>query len=236
MTVALALAAGRGGGRVLDAAPAAGRTHGLAELMERPAERALLDGIRAYDDGQYAQAEKALRKALADGLQSSRDRATAHKLLAFITCTSERLADCEAAIPRGARRRPGLCAQPLRSRPSGVGPGLPQHDAVARRHALWRGAGSRIMGRAHARQAPASSRTPRCPADFLHPLRVYWEDTDAGGVVFYANYLKFFERARTEWLRALGFRSSSCCGEDGAMFVVTDTACATGAPPGWTMC
>jgi Tfp pilus assembly protein PilF len=68
---------------------------GLAEVMERPAERALLDGIRAYDDGQYAQAEKALRKALADGLQSGRDRATAHKLLAFITCTSERLSDCE---------------------------------------------------------------------------------------------------------------------------------------------
>jgi len=69
---------------------------GLAEVMERPAERALLDGIRAYDDGQYAQAETALRKALADGLQSSRDRATAHKLLAFITCTSERLSDCQA--------------------------------------------------------------------------------------------------------------------------------------------
>jgi Tfp pilus assembly protein PilF len=69
---------------------------GLAEVMERPAERALLDGIRAYDDGQYAQAETALRKALADGLQSSRDRATAHKLLAFITCTSERVADCQA--------------------------------------------------------------------------------------------------------------------------------------------
>ena len=69
---------------------------GLAEVMERPAERALLEGIRAYDDGQYAQAEKALRQALADGLQSARDRATAHKLLAFITCTSDRLADCQA--------------------------------------------------------------------------------------------------------------------------------------------
>ncbi len=69
---------------------------GLAEVMERPAERALLDGIRAYDDGQYAQAEKALRTALADGLQSARDRATAHKLLAFITCTSDRLADCQS--------------------------------------------------------------------------------------------------------------------------------------------
>ncbi|WP_340676517.1 YbgC/FadM family acyl-CoA thioesterase, partial [Paraglaciecola sp.] len=38
----------------------------------------------------------------------------------------------------------------------------------------------------------------------LHPIRVYYEDTDAGGIVYYANYLKFFERARTEWLRCLG--------------------------------
>jgi Tfp pilus assembly protein PilF len=75
---------------------------GLAEVMARPAERALLDGIRAYDDAQYAQAEKALRSALALGLQSARDRATAHKLLAFITCTSERLADCETQF-RAAR-------------------------------------------------------------------------------------------------------------------------------------
>ena len=77
------------------APPPAPKPTGLAEVMERPAERALFEGIRAYDDGQYAQAEKALRAALADGLQSARDRATAHKLLAFITCTSERLADCE---------------------------------------------------------------------------------------------------------------------------------------------
>ena len=84
------------------APPPAPKPTGLAEVMERPAERALLDGIRAYDDGQYAQAEKALRQALADGLQSARDRATAHKLLAFITCTSERLAECEAAF-RAAR-------------------------------------------------------------------------------------------------------------------------------------
>ncbi len=39
---------------------------------------------------------------------------------------------------------------------------------------------------------------------FEFPVRIYWEDTDAGGIVFYANYLKFFERARTEWLRSLG--------------------------------
>lgn len=48
-------------------------------------------------------------------------------------------------------------------------------------------------------QPAASLATP-----FSHQLRVYWEDTDAGGVVFYANDLKFFERARTEWLRHLG--------------------------------
>ena len=75
---------------------------GLAELMERPGERALFEGIRAYDDGQYAAAETALRKALAAGLQSGRDRASAHKLLAFITCTSERLAECVEAF-RAAR-------------------------------------------------------------------------------------------------------------------------------------
>ncbi len=57
----------------------------------------------------------------------------------------------------------------------------------------------------------------------LHTLRVYWEDTDAGGVVFYANYLKFFERARTEWLRALGFQQHDMAQRLGVMFVVSDT-------------
>ena len=60
--------------------------------------------------------------------------------------------------------------------------------------------------------------------DYQHTLRVYWEDTDAGGVVFYANYLKFFERARTEWLRSLGFGQERLRTETGAMFVVTDTS------------
>jgi acyl-CoA thioester hydrolase len=59
---------------------------------------------------------------------------------------------------------------------------------------------------------------------FRQPLRVYWEDTDAGGVVFYANYLKFFERARTEWLRALGFSQQQMLQADGVMFVVADTS------------
>jgi acyl-CoA thioester hydrolase len=54
------------------------------------------------------------------------------------------------------------------------------------------------------------------------PVRVYWEDTDAGGVVFYANYLKFFERARTEWLRSKGIQQSLLQSESGCIFVVTD--------------
>jgi acyl-CoA thioester hydrolase len=61
-------------------------------------------------------------------------------------------------------------------------------------------------------------------APFRLGLRVYWEDTDAGGVVYYANHLKFFERARTEWLRALGFSQERLRREGGAMFVVTDTS------------
>jgi Tfp pilus assembly protein PilF len=83
-------------------APAPKPANGLAELMDRPGERALVEGIRAYDDGQYPQSEAALRKALGAGLASPRDRASAHKLLAFITCTSERVAECEAQF-RAAR-------------------------------------------------------------------------------------------------------------------------------------
>ncbi|QWF37368.1 tol-pal system-associated acyl-CoA thioesterase [Bordetella hinzii] len=51
-------------------------------------------------------------------------------------------------------------------------------------------------------------------------VRVYYEDTDAGGVVFYANYLKFFERARTEWLRGLGVDQSRLAREEKRLFVV----------------
>lgn len=55
---------------------------------------------------------------------------------------------------------------------------------------------------------------------FVWPVRVYWEDTDAGGVVYYANYLKFLERARTEWLRALGIEQTELAEQDGVLFVV----------------
>jgi acyl-CoA thioester hydrolase len=61
-------------------------------------------------------------------------------------------------------------------------------------------------------------------------VRVYWEDTDAGGVVFYANYLKFFERARTEWLRSMGFSQQALREAHGTMFVVTDASIAYKAP------
>jgi acyl-CoA thioester hydrolase len=61
------------------------------------------------------------------------------------------------------------------------------------------------------------------PHDFAFPVRVYWEDTDGQGVVFYANYIKFFERARTEWLRALGFGQEQLKRETGGMFVVGET-------------
>jgi len=67
---------------------------------------------------------------------------------------------------------------------------------------------------------------PCLPARPMTPyelaVRVYWEDTDAGGVVFYANYLKFFERARTEWLRAHGVQQQALRDETGAIFVVSD--------------
>jgi hypothetical protein len=82
------------------AAPAP--TTGLSDLLDKPGERALLDAMRAYDDGQYPQADGALRRALAAGLVSARDRATAHKLRAFISCSSERIAECEAEF-RAAR-------------------------------------------------------------------------------------------------------------------------------------
>lgn len=55
---------------------------------------------------------------------------------------------------------------------------------------------------------------------FTWPVRVYWEDTDAGGVVYYANYLKFLERARTEWLSTLGLEQDRLAREEGVVFVV----------------
>lgn len=58
--------------------------------------------------------------------------------------------------------------------------------------------------------------------NFHWPIRIYYEDTDSGGVVYHANYLKFMERARTEWLRAAGFEQKTLAGEHHVMFVVRE--------------
>jgi acyl-CoA thioester hydrolase len=62
------------------------------------------------------------------------------------------------------------------------------------------------------------------PSVFTWPIRIYYEDTDAGGIVFYANYLKFFERARTEWLRAAGVGQHELLEQHGALFVVKNAS------------
>ena len=63
--------------------------------------------------------------------------------------------------------------------------------------------------------APATGK-----ALFSLPVRVYYEDTDAGGVVYYANYLKFFERCRTEWMRFAGHDQSALAAEAGVMLAL----------------
>jgi acyl-CoA thioester hydrolase len=66
--------------------------------------------------------------------------------------------------------------------------------------------------------------TARGASGFRVPIRIYWEDTDAAGIVFYANYLKFFERARTEWLRGFGFGQETLRRDAGVAFVVSETS------------
>ena len=61
-------------------------------------------------------------------------------------------------------------------------------------------------------------------SEFIWPVRVYYEDTDAGGVVYYANYLAFMERARTEWLRSLGYENQQLLDEQGVVFAVRRAA------------
>jgi len=69
---------------------------------------------------------------------------------------------------------------------------------------------------------PASAADPTSTREltFTWPVRIYYEDTDAGGVVYYANYLRFFERCRTEWMRKLGFGQSELAAKAGVIFVV----------------
>ena len=73
----------------------------------------------------------------------------------------------------------------------------------------------------HLVRPPADRRPPSPqPPGFIWPVRVYYEDTDAAGVVYYANYLRFCERARTEWLREAGFSQQQLLAERGLAFVV----------------
>ncbi len=67
-------------------------------------------------------------------------------------------------------------------------------------------------------------------AHFVWQVRVYWEDTDAGGIVYYANYLRFLERARTEWLRARGFEQGKLLAEERIQFAVVEIAVAYRSP------
>ncbi len=75
-----------------------------------------------------------------------------------------------------------------------------------------------ILTKPHQNRTPTDSMSSEHA--FSWPIRVYYEDTDAGGIVFYANYLKFFERARTEWLRSLGFNQQALLDTLGILFVV----------------
>lgn len=70
-------------------------TDSIALLYQRPAERALINGLRAYEDGAFDRAEQSLRTALLQQLRDPRDTAIAHKYLAFIACAFNRLQECE---------------------------------------------------------------------------------------------------------------------------------------------
>lgn len=95
-------------GLVLAAALAGCAQPGVTDLLGRPAERALMAGLQAYDDGRYGDAERMLRAALDAGLPSARDRATAHKHLAFLYCTSDRERACEEAFVAARRADPAF--------------------------------------------------------------------------------------------------------------------------------
>ncbi len=80
------------------------------------------------------------------------------------------------------------------------------------------------------RTAPQKQPTPRTGGTHVLPVTVYWEDTDAGGVVYYANYLRFAERGRTELLRRLGVNQSRLAAETGVIFAVRRAAAEYIAP------
>jgi len=79
-------------------------------------------------------------------------------------------------------------------------------------------------------QRPERRRLPAPAALFSLPVRVYYQDTDAGGVVFHGTYLDYFERARTEWLRRLGFDLRRMAEHDGVLFIVREVRVAYARP------
>ena len=96
------------------------------------------------------------------------------------------------------------------------------HAHRARPHGLAHGVPAlRPQGARASRPEPGPLRGQPVKG-FSWPARVYWEDTDGGGVVYYANYLKYLERARSEWLRSLGFVQSELVKDPGVIFVVTN--------------
>ena len=105
------------------------------------------------------------------------------------------------------------------STPETTGSGEPVLNKPGPRNRLSRAAGAAApSGGSPVREATSVG------AIFQWPVRIYWEDTDAGGIVFYANYLKFFERSRTEWLRSLGIAQQRLKDDLSGMFVVTETS------------
>jgi hypothetical protein len=89
-------------------APAAPASTSIAALHRQPAERALIDGIRLYEDAAFDRAELALRNALASGLADRRDVAVAHKYIAFIACAFNRFDECEASFESAFAADPGF--------------------------------------------------------------------------------------------------------------------------------
>lgn len=116
-------------------------TVSIAALYQRPAERALIVGLREYEDGQFERAEQSLRSALALGLRDGRDIGVAHKYLAFLACAFNRLAECEQQF------RSGFAADP----------DFALTDAE-RGHPVWGPVFRRVAAESAGRRPPADGR------------------------------------------------------------------------------
>lgn len=89
-------------------APATAPTQSAAQIYARPAERALINGLRFYEDGVFERAESSLKSALGQGLQDRRDASTAYKYLAFIACAFNRPTECEQNFQSALRVDPSF--------------------------------------------------------------------------------------------------------------------------------